>query len=115
MINYELLYTDFVTESVHFSEQEKAEMLKELTGNGKERITYKTLLRLNGIIARKVRREHLQSKYATQLKAYDRPFIQSVLKYQKKYGLTNSDISKQFKISRNTVNRWKKVFGSGTK
>lgn len=43
-------------------------------------------------------------------KHYDYDSIITILDYQKKNNLTNTEISKQFDLSRNTVTRWRKEF-----
>ncbi len=45
-----------------------------------------------------------------RLKSYDRSAILQMLEYQKKHGLNNIQLAKHFKISRNSVAKWKKMF-----
>ncbi|WP_265131064.1 helix-turn-helix domain-containing protein [Chryseobacterium oranimense] len=45
-----------------------------------------------------------------QLRSYDKKTIEKILKYQKKYNLSNSHISLEYKVSRNTIAKWKKIF-----
>ncbi|UUV22354.1 helix-turn-helix domain-containing protein [Paenimyroides aestuarii] len=42
-------------------------------------------------------------------RAYDAASVKQILNYQKKHGLNNSEISKMFKLSRNTLAKWKKM------
>ncbi|GAB0157164.1 hypothetical protein CHRYSEOSP005_24340 [Chryseobacterium sp. Alg-005] len=45
-----------------------------------------------------------------KLKSYDQKTIIKILEYQKKHNLSNTYISQRYKLSRNTVARWKKNF-----
>lgn len=42
--------------------------------------------------------------------SYKRNDILKILDYQKKHTLNNSQLAKHFKLSRNTVAKWKKLF-----
>lgn len=42
-----------------------------------------------------------------KLKSYDYETIGSILDYQRKHNLNNTQLAKHFKLSRNTVARWK--------
>lgn len=53
----------------------------------------------------------LSTAQSNQLhKSYDKSAILAILEYQKKHGLNNSELARHFKMSRNTVSRWKKLF-----
>lgn len=45
-----------------------------------------------------------------QLRAYDKNSILEILEFQRKNKINNSQLSIQFKISRNTITKWKKYF-----
>ena len=45
-----------------------------------------------------------------KLKSYNKATIFQILDYQKKHGLNNSELARHFKMSRNTVGKWKKLF-----
>lgn len=45
-----------------------------------------------------------------KLRSYDRAAIFKILEYQKKNQLNNSQLAKHFRLSRNTVAKWKKIF-----
>lgn len=51
-------------------------------------------------------KEQLQKKY----KAYDEKTIMQILLHQKKNKLNNLQLAKHFKLSRNTVAKWRKIF-----
>lgn len=43
-------------------------------------------------------------------RSYDVYSIRKILNYQKKEKLNNSEVSRKFKLSRNTIAKWKKFF-----
>ncbi|WP_117590729.1 helix-turn-helix domain-containing protein [Chryseobacterium sp. FH2] len=45
-----------------------------------------------------------------RLRSYDNQSISKILEYQKKYDLNNTQLSIHFKLSRNTIARWKSKF-----
>ncbi|WP_333596622.1 helix-turn-helix domain-containing protein [Chryseobacterium flavum] len=45
-----------------------------------------------------------------RLRSYDKKSILKILNYQKKNKLTNLQLSNHFKISRNTIGKWKIIF-----
>jgi Fic family protein len=45
-----------------------------------------------------------------RLRSYDEESILKILSYQKKNKLNNLQISNHFKISRNTITKWKAIF-----
>jgi len=47
-----------------------------------------------------------------KLKSYDKNTILQILDYQKKHHLNNTELALHFKLSRNTVAKWKKIFCS---
>jgi|SRR5690606_20077126 len=46
-------------------------------------------------------------------KAYDEESIKEILEYQRKHKLNNAEITRMFKLSRNTIAKWHKVFSKG--
>lgn len=49
-------------------------------------------------------------KFNQKLRSYDHNSILRILEYQREYQLTNIQLSRHFKLSRNTVTFWKKKF-----
>ncbi|MCT3897602.1 helix-turn-helix domain-containing protein [Elizabethkingia anophelis] len=45
-----------------------------------------------------------------KLRSYRRADILKILDYQKEHRLNNSQLAKHFKVSRNTLAKWKKLF-----
>lgn len=44
-----------------------------------------------------------------QHRSYDQQAIREILEYQKKYLLTNTQVASHFKLSRNTLAKWKRT------
>jgi|SRR5690554_4792612 len=49
-------------------------------------------------------------KFNQNHKAYDRKSIREILDYQKKNKLNNSETMRLFKLSRNTISKWNRLF-----
>lgn len=49
----------------------------------------------------------------SQLRSYDKESIDYILNYQHEHKMTIADIAKKFKVSRNTIARWKKEKNKG--
>ncbi|HUH25918.1 MAG TPA: helix-turn-helix domain-containing protein [Flavobacterium sp.] len=43
-------------------------------------------------------------------RSYDKATIIEILNYQKKNGLNNTQLANHFKLSRNTVAKWERLF-----
>ena len=46
-----------------------------------------------------------------KFRAYNKLTIMEILEYQKKNNINNTELSRYFKLSRNTIAKWKKCFG----
>lgn len=52
-----------------------------------------------------------ESEIVTQQgKSYDEDSILELLHYQRQYDMSNTQLALEFKLSRNTVARWKKIY-----
>jgi len=100
--DYKIIYTDIL-------QQKFPDKLKECKSFlEKENLSSLDILRLNekiyGIPDK-------QSFAANQkYRSYNRSDISKILSYQKKHHLNNSQLADHFKLSRNSVTRWKKMF-----
>lgn len=86
---------------------ERSEMLIEHIENIKEWNSL-TVIKMNEKVFAEPGRENL--KCNQKHKAYDKYSIKEILNYQEKNNLNNSEMMRLFKISRNTIARWKKMF-----
>jgi len=53
------------------------------------------------------------NKFKQKYKAYDKKTILKMLQYGKKHQLNNTQLARHFKVSRNMVTKWKKMFING--
>ncbi|SHM72239.1 transposase [Chryseobacterium polytrichastri] len=74
----------------------------------KENLSLLDVLKLNSIIFNVADKE--RSILNQQHKAYDENSIIHILEYQNKNCLSNTATALHFKLSRNTVAKWKKLF-----
>lgn len=66
------------------------------------------IIKFNNLIAQK---QILKDSHITQQsKSYDEDSILEMLRYQKKCNINNTQLALEFKLSRNTVARWRKVY-----
>ncbi|GEN75635.1 helix-turn-helix domain-containing protein [Chryseobacterium hagamense] len=100
--NYKKIYSDMIS----MKYPEKALFCQKLLK--KNSINIMDVISLNSII-----NENNSDLFSTnqRLKSYDQPTILKMLDYQKKHALNNIQLAKHFKISRNSVTKWKKMFG----
>lgn len=48
-------------------------------------------------------------------RAYDEKSIKYIVNYQKKHGLSNSEVARQFRLSRTTIIKWQKMLEKNIK
>lgn len=76
----------------------------------KEIWTSMDVITVNHLIYGTPRKEDLH--FNQNHRSYDHATITEILEYQKKHGLNNIQLANTFKLSRNTVARWKIQFGN---
>lgn len=100
--DYRKIYTDMI-EMKYLDKREKCETV--LT---KPKLSVIDILELEKRI---FGNNHIQDdKENGKFRAYDNESILQILNYQKKNKMTNTDISIFFKVSRNSIAKWKKLF-----
>jgi hypothetical protein len=100
--DYRKIYTDVI--SMKFPEK-KAECDHLLS---KEKLSIFDILELNNKIFG--RPNGTQEKNNQRHRSYNKTDILRILDYQKKNHLNNSQVASHFKLSRNTLTKWKKLF-----
>lgn len=96
--NYKRIYHDFIESKC----PDKLEYVKRYLS--KETMSLSDVLKVNNIIFFDRLSEN------QKFKSYDKQTIFEMLDYQKKHKLNNSQLAKHFKLSRNTVTKWKRIF-----
>ncbi|WP_313090268.1 helix-turn-helix domain-containing protein [Chryseobacterium flavum] len=101
-INYKTLYEDIIDDLY----PDKLSFCEEIL-NKKELLVF-DILELNKLL---FGHEHQQNKTFNQkFKSYSKRDILHILDYQKRKKLNNSQLAKHFKLSRNTVSKWKHIY-----
>ncbi|MGE8555841.1 MAG: helix-turn-helix domain-containing protein [Chryseobacterium jejuense] len=96
--NYKQIYHDFIASKC----PDKRESVEVFLS--KDTLSLSDVLKINKIIF------FDGSSESQKFKSYDKQAIFEILKYQKKHQLNNSQLAKHFKLSRNTVSKWKRMF-----
>ena len=100
--DYKTIYTDILHKKYP---EKKAECFPLLE---KENLSVLDIIELNkkifGIADKETQAENQKHR------SYSKSDILKILDYQKKHKLNNSQLSKHFKLSRNSVTKWKKMF-----
>ncbi|WP_379963124.1 helix-turn-helix domain-containing protein [Epilithonimonas sp. UC225_85] len=104
MPNYTNIYRDLILEK--FPEKLESDVIKNFFSKSEH--SNLEIIRVNDFIY-----SHATTFYENQrLKSYDKKSILKILKYQKANELTNVCVSLEYKLSRNTVAKWKKLFSN---
>ncbi len=101
-INYHAIYADILENKFPQKKEECRNLLE------KRNLSSMDVIELNkkifGISNKKIESENQKHR------SYDKSDILKILDYQKKNRLNNSQLARHFKLSRNTVAKWKLVF-----
>ncbi|WP_312992336.1 helix-turn-helix domain-containing protein [Chryseobacterium flavum] len=100
--NYKLIFQDMLNKKF----PEKKEICEPLLN--KKSLSHIDIININEIIFGKP--EFKKEVLNQQRRSYDVPSILQILKYQEKNNLSNSQLANHYKISRNTIAKWKKIF-----
>lgn len=100
--DYRKIYTDMI-EMKYLHKKGKCEAVLN-----KPRLTVMDIFEIEKIIfdANDLQNDKENGKF----RAYDSESILQILNYQKKNKMSNTEISNHFKISRNSLAKWKKMF-----
>jgi len=98
--NYKKIYTDLLDKKY----PEKKHLCESILN--KPIIESLDVIRLNELIFNKKSKDLLKKNQS--FKSYDEHTVINILKYQKEHGLNNIQLASHFKLSRNTVAKWKK-------
>ena len=100
--NYKRIYSDILDREF----PDKIEKCKTLLQ--KKKLSVLDILELNQIIFGMADRE--TERFNQSHRTYNKATILEILDYQQKQRLNNSQLASHFKLSRNTVAKWKKLF-----
>ncbi|MGU3374858.1 helix-turn-helix domain-containing protein [Chryseobacterium sp. M5A1_1a] len=99
--NYKVIYHDLI----HKNHPDKIETCKDLLK--KENMDATDILELNQRIFPMTRENN--GKFRQRHRAYNEADILKILEYQKKNKLNNLQLASHFKMSRNTVTKWRRL------
>lgn len=97
--DYKKIYSEMIPDKF----PDKSESCRSILN--KKELNTMDIITLNTIISRKD-----SKSYNQKLKSYDRHTIFEILDYQKKHQMTNVTAARHFNLSRNTLQKWKKIF-----
>lgn len=99
--NYKLIYSDIITKKYP---QKKEDCQSILTKN---QLSSLDILRLDSIIFDK--RDKETNIFNQKVRSYDQSTMIEILDFQIKNQLSNSQTANYFKMSRNTITKWKRI------
>ncbi len=102
-VNYKRIYYDLLSKKF----PDKMPLFLKLMN--KDPLTALDIIEFNG----KIFSENIdiyEDCFNQRHKSYQKTDILRILEYQKKHNLTNSQISQHFRISRNTISKWRRLF-----
>lgn len=100
--NYKLIYNDIINTKHPHKKEECSSILS------KKEISILDIIKLNTIIFGMKDKE--TNIFNQKHRSYDEKTILEILDYQTKNELNNTELANHFKLSRNTVAKWKKHF-----
>lgn len=99
--DYKRIFIDILQKKYPHKKEECKTLLN------KKKLSVLDIIELNQrIFGKNKESEQFNQKHRT----YNKPDILNILDYQKKHKLNNSQLAKHFKLSRNTVAKWRKMF-----
>lgn len=100
--NYKSIYTDIIIKKFPEKKEIGNFILK------KEELSILDIIKINELIYETTDKDTVH--FNQSLRSYNKSFVFDILEYQKKNKLNNSQLARHFKLSRNTVTKWKKLF-----
>lgn len=102
MPNYKKIYQDMISKKY----PDKTSVCSPILA--KKNLSFFDILRINEIIFGSPKKE--TNIFNQRHRSYDKQAIYDILEYQKKNKLNNSQLSIHFKLSRNTIAKWRRIF-----
>ncbi|WP_312301264.1 helix-turn-helix domain-containing protein [Chryseobacterium sp.] len=100
--NYKKIYTDMIKMNFPDKLEVCAYILDKTKITSMDIITIQE--KLFGI------QNNFTEQSSKRFRSYDKSTILTILDYQKEHRINNSELARHFKLSRNTVSKWKKLF-----
>lgn len=100
--DYNRIYLDLINRKFPDRKKELIPMLDKEIKNSLELISF------NNLIFNHQEKDIMA--FNQKLRSYDEVSIKKIMEYQKINKLNNQQVANQFRISRNTITKWKKLF-----
>lgn len=100
--NYKKIYTDIIKYKYPLKAKTCESILKKESLIGMDVIT------LNNLIFGS-QSSQATNQFNQRHRSYDKQSVQQILDYQNKHQLNNTQVAQKYKLSRNTVAKWKKL------
>lgn len=111
-INYKTLHLDFLRDiTVVLPLDIRNQLIKKLHRASSEHLSTKRIASINEVIEKHIKRNKQLDTFRFVNNNYDKDHIKDILSYQIEYDMTHTEVCTQFKLSRTTLARWKKIFG----
>ncbi|AZA84155.1 transposase [Chryseobacterium lactis] len=99
--DYKRIYNDLLSKKYPHKKEECRSILMQ------DHISVLDIMRLDEIIFN--RRDKETNIFNQKVRSYDHSAMAEILEFQKKNRLSNSQTANYFKMSRNTITKWKKI------
>ncbi|MDV7697038.1 helix-turn-helix domain-containing protein [Chryseobacterium soli] len=100
--NYKKIFTDILIEK-HPEKYERCHPILQ-----KEVLSMLDVIKLNQMIF--AAEDKGTAEFSRKQRSYDESSILEILAYQKRNGYNNTQVASKFKLSRNSVAKWRKIF-----
>lgn len=100
--NYRKIYSDILDMKYTHMKERCSHILS------KERLTHLDVIKLNSLIFGSITPD--AKDFNQRFRSYSKEDIFVILDYQKKHKLNNVQTARHFKLSRNSITKWKKLF-----
>lgn len=111
VINYRTLYLDFLQDNaVVLPNNIRFQLINMINKYNNNQFSTQRLASINAAIKKHIKRKLTQEISDSTSNSYDKNHIKYILAYQVTYKMNNVEVSSQFKLSRNTLAKWKRMF-----
>ncbi|GAA4161085.1 hypothetical protein GCM10022217_26180 [Chryseobacterium ginsenosidimutans] len=100
--DYKRIYQDMISKKF----PEKQDLFVSVLE--KQNLSFFDVLKISDLVSGMQKKETVV--FNQKHKSYDQESIRKILEYQRKNKLNNSQTAIHFKLSRNTISKWKKTF-----
>ena len=100
--DYKMIYLDIIRKKHPDKEKKCGSILKKIN------LSAIDIIRLNDLIFG-IKDKEVEA-FNQNHRSYSKSDILKILDYQKRHKLNNSELSRHFRLSRNTISKWRRIF-----